>query len=283
MRHVPIQTDELKAWSRYIHELCGVSLDITKGYLIETRLGSLLHETGSNSWSYLLSEVKSDSSHSLRNKVIDAITIQETSFFRDIYPFELLKHKLLPDLIDRRNKSGYRPVPVRILNGACSTGQEVYTAAIVIKELLQNLSNYDIRILGVDISDAALSKASYGHYTRYELDRGLPSEMIARYFEPAGDSWKVSDELRSMVAFTKANMLQPISAPNHFDIIFCRNVSIYFSEDDKIRLFKNLSRILAADGALIIGATESIVNICPEFEPRRYLRSVFYSPVFQGS
>jgi chemotaxis protein methyltransferase CheR len=268
--------DELTAWSRYIHEICGVFLDNSKGYLIETRLAGLLRDNGSGGWAELLYRVKGDPSNALRTKVISAITTNETSFFRDASPFELLQHKLFPELIDRRNKAGLRPVPIRILSAACSTGQEAYSTAIVLKELLGNFRGYDIRILGVDISDAAVAQASYAHFSRLELDRGMSPDKRMRYFEPIGDRWKIHDELRATATFRRANLLEPIASPAPFDIIFCRNVAIYFTEPDKIRLFKNLGRTLARDGALIIGATESITGLCPEFEPKRYLRAVFY-------
>ncbi len=275
-RTAPLTKDELSAWSKYIHEVCGVHLDTSKSYLIETRLAALLRETGAGGWAELLYKTKNDPMKTLRNKVINAITTNETSFFRDTSPFELLRHKLLPELIDRRTKMGLRPLPIRILSAACSTGQEVYTTAIVLKELLGSFQGYDIRILGLDISDTAVAQASYAHYTRMELDRGMTPDKLNRYFEPAGNRWKVRDELRATATFRRANLLEPIVAPSPFDVIFCRNVAIYFTEPDKIRLFKNIGRVMARDGALIIGSTESIAGLCPEFEPQRYLRAVFY-------
>ena len=272
----PLTRDEQAAWSRYIYEICGISLDESKGYLIETRLGTLLRDTECAGWTALLHKVKADPTPALRTKVINAITTNETSFFRDTSPFELLQHKLFPELIDRRTKTGLRPIPIRILSAACSTGQEAYSTAIVLKEMLGDLKGYDIRILGVDISDAAVAQASYAHFNRLELDRGMPQDKLMRHFEPAGDRWKVRDEIRAMATFRTANLLEPIASPAPFDIVFCRNVAIYFTEPDKIRLFRNLGRVLARDGALIIGSTESISGLCPEFEPKRYLRAVFY-------
>ncbi len=266
--------DELTAWIRYIHEICGVSLDSFQCYLIETRLGPLLRETGSGNWSELLFKTKAGGG--LRAKVINAITTNETSFFRDASPFELLQHKLFPELIDRRKKAGLKPVPIRILSAACSTGQEVYSTSIVLKELLGSFSGYDIRILGLDISDAAIAQAGYAHFSRLDIDRGLTADKLARHFEPVGERWKVKDELRALATFRNVNLLEPLAVPASFDIIFCRNVAIYFTEPDKIRLFRNLGLTLAHDGAMIIGSTESITGLCPEFEPQRYQRTVFY-------
>ena len=276
MNVAPLSKDEMTSWSRFIHEICGVYLDDSKGYLIETRLAALMRDTGSGGWAELLYKVRGDPGSTLRTKVINAITTNETSFFRDTSPFDLLKHKLFPELIDRRNKSGLKPVPIRILSAACSTGQEAYSTIIVLKDLLGSFQGYDIRILGLDISDAAIAKASYAHFTRMELDRGMTTENLARFFEPVGDTWKVRDELRATATFRRVNLLEPIASPSPFDIIFCRNVAIYFTEPDKIRLFRNLGQTLAKDGALIIGSTESITGLCPEFESQRYLRSVFY-------
>ncbi|MBK5938719.1 hypothetical protein CCR96_05510 [Halochromatium roseum] len=273
----PLQEDELSAWSSYVASLCGVRLDASKGYLIESRLGALFRETQSRGWRELLQKIKADPSRQLQAKVISAITTNETSFFRDQAPFQLLRHKLLPELIDRRNRERIKPVPIRILSAACSTGQEVYTTAIVLKEVIGDLSGYDIRLLGLDVSQEAIAAASYAHYTQLELTRGISPLQLSRYFEPSGSHWKVRDELRAMASFRQANLLEPISIPGRFDIIFCRNVAIYFDEPNKIRLFKTLGRLLAPEGALIIGSTESISGLCPEWEPQRYLRTLYYT------
>jgi len=272
---VAIRREEMPVWSRYIQEISGIHLDDSKGYLLETRLGSLLSEVGAASFSELFYKAKADATAKLRGKIIEAITTNETSFFRDTSPFDLLRHKLIPDIIDRRSKIGGR-IPIRIWSAACSTGQEAYSTGIVTKELLGDLSRYDIRILGTDISSQVVAKASYGEYNRLELERGLPAEAVTRHFAPSGERWRIRDEIRAMATFRAMNLLEPFSFPNPFDIIFCRNVAIYFTEADKARLFRNLARFLARDGGLIIGATETISGLCPELEPKRYLRSVFY-------
>jgi chemotaxis protein methyltransferase CheR len=265
----------MPVWSRYIQEICGIHLDDSKGYLLETRLGGLLAESGASNFSELFYKARADASSKLRAKIIEAITTNETSFFRDTSPFELLRHKLFPELIDRRSGKGTR-IPIRVWSAACSTGQEAYSTAIVLKELLGDLTRYDVRILGTDISNKVVAQASYGEYSRLELERGLPPESLARHFMLSGDRWKVRDEIRAMATFRTMNLLEPFSFPNPFDIIFCRNVAIYFTESDRTRLFRNLARYLAKDGCLIIGSTESISGLCPELEPKRYLRSVFY-------
>ncbi len=273
---VAITPDELTLWSRYVHEISGISLDSTKGYLIETRLGSLLSECCALNFSQLLAKARADTTNTLRRKIIEAITTNETSFFRDTAPFDLLRNKLIPDIIDRRNRSGAARVPIRIWSAACSTGQEAYSTGIVFKELLGDLSRYDIRIMGTDLSNKAVAQASYGEYSRYELERGLPQEMLTRHFIASGERWRVRDEIRALATFRTMNLLEPFSFPAAFDIIFCRNVAIYFSEIDKTRLFRNLIRCMAKEGSLIVGATESIAGLCPDLEPKRHLRAVYY-------
>jgi chemotaxis protein methyltransferase CheR len=268
--------EELGVWIRYVHEISGIALDETKGYLIETRLGTLKKETSAGSFSELYYKVKGDAGGSLRRKVVDAITTNETSFFRDTTPFELLQHKVLPDLIDRRTRPGLRSIPIRIWSAACSTGQEAYSTAIVIKELLGDLGNYDVRIVGTDISDRAVAAASHGYFSRLELDRGMPADKVNKYFVPEGGRWKIRDDIRAMATFRTMNLLEPFAFTAPFDLVFCRNVAIYFSETDKQRLFRNIGRVMTRDGCLIIGSTESITGLCPEFEPKRYLRSVYY-------
>ena len=152
----------------------------------------------------------------------------------------------------------------------------MYSTAIVLKELLGDLTRYDIRILGTDISNKNVAQASYGEFSRLELERGLPPEMLNRHFTASGDRWKIRDEIRALASFRTINLLEPFSFPAPFDIIFCRNVAIYFTETDKSKLFRNLTKCMAKDGCLIVGSTESISGLCPELESKRYLRAVFY-------
>jgi len=272
---VAIRPAELPVWSGYIQEICGIHLDQSKAYLLETRLRSVMYESGAADFSELISKAKSDRSAKLRAKIIDAITTNETSFFRDVVPFEMLRHKILPELIDRRSKNG-QPIPIRIWSAACSTGQEAYSTGIILRELIGDLNRFDIRILGTDISNKAVAKASYGEYDSFELERGLPAQALSRHFTRSGERWKIRDDIRAMATFRTMNLLEPFFFTSRFDIIFCRNVAIYFKEADKVKLFGNLAKALESDGALIIGATESISALCPELEPKRYLRSIFY-------
>lgn len=275
---IKIQPEEARALTQYIYSLCGVSLDETKSYLLENRLAPLLQEYSCATFSEFYMKARADMSRVISRKIVDAVTTGETSFFRDMAPFELLQNKLLPELIDRRRKTlgPGRPIPIRIWSAACSSGQEVYTTAMVLQDTLGNTSNYNIQLLGTDISDQAIARASYGVFSRMEVERGLPMEKLQRYFSAVDKGWKVRDEIRALASFRKLNLMDDFTGLGRFDIIFCRNVAIYFTEADKIKLFSKLGRSLEPDGALIIGSTESLTGLCPQFESMRYLRSVFY-------
>lgn len=275
---IKILADEARVLSQYVYTLCGVHLDETKGYLLESRLVGLLEEYACGSFSELYLKARNDLSKVLARKIVDAVTTGETSFFRDTAPFDLLQFKLFPELIDRRKKAtpAGSPITLRIWSAACSTGQEVYTIAIVLKEMLGDLTNYNIRLIGTDISDEAVRKASYGVFNNIEIERGLTQDRLRRYFTPSNTSWKIRDEIRAMASFKTTNLMEDFSSLGRFDVIFCRNVAIYFTEADKIKLFTKLGNLMAPDGALIIGSTESLTGLCPQFEPMRYLRSVFY-------
>ncbi|PKN32268.1 MAG: hypothetical protein CVU63_19650, partial [Deltaproteobacteria bacterium HGW-Deltaproteobacteria-20] len=216
----------------------------------------------------------------MEKEIVNAITTNETLFFRDASPFEVFKHKILPDLIDARSKSASgRNIPIRIWSAACSTGQEVYSIAIALREALGNLSNFQISILGTDISDDAVTKASYGKYNKFEIERGLPQQTLNKYFSLMGDGWKIKDEIRAMAVFKKFNLMKPFAGLGKFDIVFCRNVAIYFTPADKKMVFEKIASVLEPDGSLVIGSTESLTGVTGMFEPKRYMRSIFYQPV----
>jgi chemotaxis protein methyltransferase CheR len=275
---VKITSGEFSLFSKYILSISGISLDAGKEYLIETRLRPILKAYGLASFKELYNAALNDPQKKLEKEIIDAISTNETYFFRDKNPFELLKFKILPDLIDKRSaeKPG-KPVNIRIWSAASSTGQEIYSAAMIMHELgIANTRQYNIRLIGTDISDAAIAKASYGQYNKFDVARGLTPERLRKFFNKNGDDWKIKDEIRSMVAFQKVNLLKPFNSPGKFDIIFCRNVAIYFNPPDRKKLYQTISNSLEKDGYLIIGSTESITNDTQMFKPQRYLNSTFY-------
>lgn len=274
---IKITPNELKVVGQYIYDISGIHLDKSKSYLFETRLSSIVEAEGCASYQELYNKAKREPGKTIERKIIDAISTNETLFFRDKGPFELLQHKLLPELIDARSsRSPNLKTPIKIWSAAASTGQELYSIAIVIKELLPNLSRYNLKLLGTDISDSVIAQASYGKYNKFEIERGLPPKQLQKYFTLFGDSWKVKDELRAMVNFRKLNLMLPFNALGKFDIIFCRNVAIYFTLEDRKKLFARLADSLADDGFLVIGSTESLSGVCSIFVPKRHLKAIYY-------
>jgi len=274
-----ITADEFSVLAKYIYAISGVALDSTKTYLIETRLKSMMQRYSCASYMELHTKAKADQSGNMEKEIVNAITTNETLFFRDASPFEVFKHKILPDLIDARSKSSSgRSIPIRIWSAACSTGQEVYSIAIALRETLGNLSNFQISIIGTDISDEAVTKASYGKYNKFEIERGLPVQTLNKYFTLMGDGWKIKDEIRSMAVFKKFNLMKPFAGLGKFDVVFCRNVAIYFTPADKKLVFDKIAGVLEPDGSLIIGSTESLTGVTNMFEAKRYMRSIFYQP-----
>ena len=275
MNRLKVTESEFQALSKYIYEISGISLPSGKEYLIETRLGQIACDNGCRSFQELLTRSRSEASHALEQEIIDAISTNETYFFRDNAPFNLLQHRILPDLIDRKSKNGGR-ITLRIWSSASSTGQEIYSTAMILQELGLHKNGYDIQLIATDISDAAIAKASYGLYSQFEATRGLSPTRLNRYFTPQGDGYRIHDDIRSMVSFRKQNLLAPLTGLGKFDLILCRNIAIYFTREDRLRLFKNLSRQLNPHGCLIIGATESLSQEESPFVPKRYLNSTFY-------
>lgn len=274
---IKITPQEFQLLAKYILDISGIALVKGKEYLIETRLNPILTEEGCTSYKELHQRAKSDPRKVLEKKIIDAISTNETYFFRDNSPFELLQHKILPDLIDKRSKNKFATkVPIKLWSAANSTGQEIYSIAMTMKELGLDSKNYSIKLFGTDISDAAISQASYGMYNKFEVARGLSGARLKKFFNEDGDSWRIKDEIRAMAMFKKMNLMEPFIGLGKFDIIFCRNVAIYFTPEDRRKLYEKIANVLEPDGYLVIGSTESLTNDTDLFEPQRYLKSVFY-------
>ncbi len=282
----PLAADELRVWLRYIHDATGIALDESKAYLVENRLAALLEAERCATFGELYFRVRAERGTALRRKVVDAITTRETFFFRDQNPFDALRFKILPDLIDRKTRAGIagpgQDLPIRIWSAACSSGQELYSIAIVLREVLGDCAGYRIRLIGTDISDEAIARASYGAFSGFELERGLTPDQRERYFARHGDTWRVRDDLRAMATFEPVNLMQDFSRLGVFDVIFCRNVAIYFREADRASLFRRMARNLETAGALIVGATETVTTLCPEYTPKRYHRTVYYQLASAG-
>jgi chemotaxis protein methyltransferase CheR len=231
-------------------------LDPSRDYLFETRLLKLLRNQGMTHLEELVQHLKIRKNPLLERSIAEAMTINETSFFRDGRPFELLRTELLPKLIeDRRHLRS-----LRFWSAACSTGQEAYSLALLILEDFPLLAGWNIRIEGTDISSEVVEKAHSGCYHRIEMNRGLPARFIVRYFDHIGENWTVKPEVRKMCNFRQANLCSsplPFNrSDDRFDVIFLRNVMLYFSQETRKALMAGIHRVLAPDGILFLGSSE---------------------------
>lgn len=268
-----ITPDEIPDLIKYIRDVSGIELDETKTYLMESRLSPLLERLGLNNYAELSRKARLDGSGEVKRHILDAITTNETSFFRDKRPFYLLEHKIIPDYFERKGNDA----KLNIWSAASSTGQEIYSIAIIIKELFYDTSKLKVKILGTDISEDALKSSSMGRYSKLELSRGLTDKLLRKHFEPHGNSWQISDELRSMTQFKKLNLMEPLNGVGFFDIIFCRNVAIYFSLKNRKILFERIAARLNPKGVLIIGSTESLSGVTKVFAKQEFHGAFYYT------
>ncbi len=270
-----VTPEELPAVASMVHGLCGVVLDSSKGYLIDARLASVAEEAGCSD--FLEFCTKTGSNLALQQKVIDAITTQETLFFRDSSPFEALKHKAIPETIDAKADSIF-PKRIRVWSAACSTGQEPYSIAMTFRDVIPDIASWDINILATDISDTAIAHASMGRYDELEVQRGMAPAALSKHFDGEEKTWKVKDDIRSMVRFQRLNLLDSFANLGPFDIIFCRNVAIYFETDERRDVFNRLADRLNPGGYLFVGSLESLNQLDPRFVAQHHCHSVYYQP-----
>lgn len=231
-------------------------LDPSRDYLFDTKLTRLLRNHGMNRLDELVHHLQTRSDPALEREIAEAMTINETSFFRDARPFELLRAAILPKLIEAR-RSARR---LLIWSAACSTGQEAYSLAMTLLEYFPQLAGWQIRIEGTDICAEVVARARAGSYHRIEINRGLPARLLVRYFDHVGEDWIVKPEVRALCNFRQANLCGPLfpfqRAADAFDLIFLRNVMLYFDNDTRRTLLRNTHRVLAPDGALFLGCSE---------------------------
>src|SRR6476661_3819758 len=232
---------------KLLKERSGLDLSSDKQYLVESRLTPLARRVGLSGIAELVQKIRSGT-ETLTSEVVEAMTTNETFFFRDKIPFDHLKEAVLPELIQARaaRKS------LRIWCAASSTGQEPYSIAMLVKEM-PALAGWRFEIVGTDLSQEVLEKSKAGIYSQFEVQRGLPIQLLVKYFTQIGELWQISSEIRGMVQHKQLNLLQDFSHLGKFDVIFCRNVLIYFDQDTKIKIFDRLAKALEPDGVLALG------------------------------
>ncbi len=265
-------TPDMEFLAAFLKKNTGIILATDKGYLVESRLASVAACHGHANVKALVDALKAFPSENLRRDVIEAMTTNETSFFRDGTPFEIMRTHALPQLLNVRASSRR----LRIWCAAASTGQEPYSLAMMLAEMGPKLAGWKVEILGSDIDTTALKKASDATFTKFEIQRGLPVTHLVKYFEQAGpDTWRVKPAIRDMVTFRQLNLLEGKAAAGTFDIIFCRNVLIYFDLPTKAGILGRLGDQLAGDGYLFLGGAETVLGITDTLAPCPGVRGTY--------
>lgn len=252
---------EFQFIAREIRARSGLVLTPDKSYLLETRLAPIARKEGFASVLELISAVRVRRDDRLLWVIADALTTNETFFFRDKTPFDQFRDLVVPDLMKAR-PPGAR---LRIWCAACSSGQEPYSLAMLVQELRAVGKIGDVEIVATDISDRVMEKARAGLYSQFEVQRGLPVHMLVKHFEKAGDLWRLSERIRSMVRFQRHNLLEDARVLGKFDVVYCRNVLIYFEGDAKRRTLEMIAGTMAEDGVLFLGAAETTLGITDAF------------------
>ncbi|MBV8925946.1 MAG: protein-glutamate O-methyltransferase CheR [Bradyrhizobium sp.] len=247
---------------KLLRDQSGLDLSTDKQYLIESRLLPLARKAGLSGIGDLVQKMKGGSA-ALITQVVEAMTTNETFFFRDKVPFDHFRDTIMPAMLKARaaRKS------LRIWCAAGSTGQEPYSLAMCLKEIGAALSGWRVEILATDLSQEVLEKSRSGIYSQFEVQRGLPIQMLVKYFKQIGELWQINPDIRAMVQHRQLNLLHDFAGLGNFDVIFCRNVLIYFDQDTKSNIFGRLARTMEPDGFLVLGAAETVVGLTEAFKP----------------
>ena len=255
---------------KLLKDRSGLDLSADKQYLVESRLLPLARRANLAGIPELVQKLRSGGDQ-LTTQVVEAMTTNETFFFRDKIPFDHLRDYVLPARIQARASRR----SLRIWSAACSTGQEPYSIAMGLREYGAALAGWRIEIVATDLSQEVLEKSKAGLYSQFEVQRGLPIQLLVKYFTQLGELWQLSADIRGMVQHRQLNLLQDFSHLGKFDVIFCRNVLIYFDQETKSAIFERMSKMLEADGTLFLGAAESVVGITDAFRPNQERRGLY--------
>jgi chemotaxis protein methyltransferase CheR len=267
-------SDEFDFLCKLLKERSGLVLTRDKAYLLESRLLPVARKADLKSVDELVGAVRMRPNSDLARDVIEAMTTNESFFFRDIKPFDQFKNFVLPELMKARAARR----SIRIWSAACSSGQEPYTLAMLLAESQAKLAGWTIDILATDLSTEILDKAQAGLYSQFEVQRGLPIQFLMKYFKQQGERWQIDAGIRSRVRFRVFNLLDEPTSLGGFDVIYCRNVLIYFDQPTKTVVLDRLARILAPDGYLFLGGAETVLGISDKFQASAENRGI-YCPV----
>ncbi|HVJ05934.1 MAG TPA: protein-glutamate O-methyltransferase CheR [Candidatus Saccharimonadales bacterium] len=267
-----LETQEFEYLRQFLAQYSAVVLDESKDYLAESRLTPLAYREGMNSAQDLVACIRRTSFGGLHRKVLDAMMNNETWFFRDHLPFEALRQVILPELIAERETSRR----INLWSAAASSGQEAYSIAMIIAEQFGGLPGWTISILGTDLSSAILERARSGRYSQLEVNRGLPAKYLAKYFTREGSDWVLCPAIRNMVEFRQFNLTEPWHTLPKFDIVFFRNVMIYFEVEKKRQILTRLVSAMKPDGYLLLGAAETTFGLSDSYSRTAWDKTAYY-------
>jgi chemotaxis protein methyltransferase CheR len=256
---------------RYLLDNTGLVLGPDKLYLVESRLSPVARKFNTGDLDGLAETLRSGKNAELQRDVIDAMMTNESFFFRDGKPFDQFKQVVLPRLL--QNRAAQKSF--RIWSAACSTGQEPYTLAMILKEEQAKLAGWRIEIVGTDLSRDALDRAKQGAYSQFEVQRGLPITLLVKYFTQVGDRWQISPELKTNISFRELNLLSDFTSLGTFDVVFCRNVLIYFDQPTKTKILEKISRMMPSDAVLYLGGAETVLGVTEKFAPMPAQRGIY--------
>lgn len=266
-----MKVEDFEFLTALIRQRSGLVLSEDKSYLLESRLMPLARKRGLKGLEELIQTLRTHKEEALIQDVTEAMTTNESFFFRDVKPFDLFRDQILPALLkNRADRKSFR-----VWCAAASSGQEPYSLAITLMEQAQKLSGWRTEIIGTDISREILEKAKSGLYSQFEVQRGLPIQLLLKYFEKRDDMWQANSALRTMVQYRELNLLDSLQTMGKFDVVFCRNVLIYFDQETKGKVLDKISQMLPQDGVLFLGGAETVLGISDKFKPVPGLRGVY--------
>jgi len=254
-----------------LKERSGLVLSADKQYLVESRLLPVARKASLGSLGELVTALKRDNAEALMTAVVEAMMTNESFFFRDRTPFENFRSAVMPALLAARQNSR----TIRIWCAAAAAGQEPYSLAMALKEMGRKIEGWRIDLVATDLSNEVLEKARQGIYSQFEVQRGLPIQLLIKYFSQVGDLWQIAPEIRAMVKYRQFNLLSDFYHLGTFDLIFCRNVLIYFDQETKVGVLNRLKEVIAGDGYLVLGAAETVVGLTDRFKTLADLRGLY--------
>ncbi|TWA74786.1 CheR-type MCP methyltransferase [Azospirillum brasilense] len=272
-----MRVEDFDMFSTLLKQRSGLVLTRDKAYLLESRLMPVARKWNMKGLEELASTVRTRKDEALLRDITEAMTTNESSFFRDQKPFDQFRQIVLPRLLEARSAKR----SIRIWSAACSSGQEAYSLAMLLNEDAAKLAGWRIEIVGTDISAEMVERSKSGIYTQFEVQRGLPIQMLVKHFKQQGDKWQISQQLRQMASFREFNLLGDLSSLGQFDIVFCRNVLIYFDQPTKTKVLEAISRQMPQDGVLYLGGAETVLGITDRFKPVDGQRGLYSLGGFQ--